>query len=404
MKSKQAEFLTKLRWSLPWLMRYPFWAAKKRLGQLLETAGPRHLIFVVANHFEPSWNQERIPLDWAIQRSKLQHWSKQARQIGRAIRDFDSMPFCHTYFVPAEQYHPSLLDDLAELQAEGFGEIEIHLHHGVRKPDTADDLKRTLETFRDVLAERHGCLSRLNGIGAPMYAFVHGNLALGNSRGGRCCGVDSEFQVLAETGCYADFSLPTAPDQSQVPRINTIYQCGRPLHERSPHRSGRSLRVNDSPALPVLFTGPLVLGWRGRRLGRVPIPSIEDSVLSASRPPNLDRLRDWRRAGIGIRGRADWSFIKLHCHAFFTEDQPSMIGDSMRVFLEELLELADRSGEFKVHFATAREAFNIAMAAVEGQPGEPGRYRDYRLHRITHSRSESSTDKEVAGVLGRNTT
>ena len=81
-----------------------------------------------------------------------------------------------------------------------------------------------------------------------------------------------------------------------------------------------------------------------------------------------------------------------------------MIGDSMRVFLEELLELADRTGEFKVHFATAREAFNIAMAAVEGQPGEPGRYRDYRLHRITHSRSESSTDKEVAGVLGRNTT
>ena len=47
-----------------------------------------------------------------------------------------------------------------------------------------------------------------------------------------------------------------------------------------------------------------------------------------------------------------------------------MIGDSMRLFLEELLELADRTGEFKVHFATAREAFNIAMAAVDGQPGE----------------------------------
>lgn len=81
-----------------------------------------------------------------------------------------------------------------------------------------------------------------------------------------------------------------------------------------------------------------------------------------------------------------------------------MIGDSMRLFLEELLELADRSGEFKVHFATAREAFNIAMAAVDGQPGEPGHYRDYRLRRITHSRSESSTEKKVAGVLGGNTT
>jgi hypothetical protein len=59
-----------------------------------------------------------------------------------------------------------------------------------------------------------------------------------------------------------------------------------------------------------------------------------------------------------------------------------MIGECMRRFLDEMLALSERTGEFKVHFATAREAFNIAMAAVDGQTGEPGLYRDYRLRSI----------------------
>jgi hypothetical protein len=63
-------------------------------------------------------------------------------------------------------------------------------------------------------------------------------------------------------------------------------------------------------------------------------------------------------------------------------DQDSVIGDPMRRSLEELLEYSTRTGEFKVHFATAREAFNIAMAAVDGHEGNPNRYRDYRLRLI----------------------
>ena len=46
--------------------------------------------------------------------------------------DFDGVPFRDTYFFPAEQYHPPLLEDLAELQAERFGEVEIHFHHWMR--------------------------------------------------------------------------------------------------------------------------------------------------------------------------------------------------------------------------------------------------------------------------------
>src|SRR4029450_7195951 len=111
------------------------------------------------------------------------------------------------------------------------GEVEVHLHHGVERPDTPDSLRRSLTEFRDILAQRHNCPSRLNGSGFPMYAFVHGNLALANSAGGQFCGVDSEMQILADTGCYADFTLPSAPGRTQVPRINAVSQCGYPLTE-----------------------------------------------------------------------------------------------------------------------------------------------------------------------------
>ena len=75
-----------------------------------------------------------------------------------------------------------------------------------------------------------------------------------------------------------------------------------------------------------------------------------------------------------------------------------MIGDGMRRFLDEMLELAERSGEFRVHFATAREAFNMAMAAVDDQPGEPGLYRDYKLRSIMDSKPVLSDQKHACSL------
>jgi hypothetical protein len=373
---------------------------RESLRQLENAGGLRHLILLVANHFEPSWNEQGLPMDWSTQRSRLDDWCRQARFIGNAVHDSEGTPFRHTYFFPGEQYHRRLLEGLAELQSERLGEVEIHLHHGVKHPDNALNLKRVLEEFRDILAQEHRCLSQLHGTKQPMYGFVHGNLALANSSGGRFCGVDSEMQVLAETGCYADFTLPSAPDRSQVRRINAIYECGRSLRERRPHRTGQNLHVHHTPVLPVLFAGPLVFDWAGS-WQHFRMPRIEDGVLSAKRPPSINRFRNWLRAGIGIRGRPDWCFVKLYCHGFFDQDQPAMIGDSMRRFLDEMLELAERSNELKVHFATAREAFNMAMAAVDAQPGEPGHYRDYKLRQIMDAKSQSSERESVlSGTTG----
>ena len=222
-------------------MRYPFVRTNDFLRN--KNGGVKNLIFTIANHFEPAWS-ENGGLDLDSQKRNLDDYYKLAQKTGEAVRDSDGTKFRHTNFYPAEQYDYDLLQKMAQMQAEGLGEVEIHLHHGVEKPDTAENTRLILTEFRDILAEDHKCLSRFDGKGEPKYAFVHGNLALANSAGGKFCGVDEEMQILQETGCYVDMTMPTAPDITQVPMINRIYECGLPLTEKIPHRRGKSVRIN----------------------------------------------------------------------------------------------------------------------------------------------------------------
>src|SRR5215468_4024724 len=138
MGSVETDFLTKLKRSLPWLSHYPLWRAGTALRSFAEGGATRHLIVVVANHFEPSWRADYSFCDLETQKRRVDSWVKEARAAGRELRDHDGTPFRHTYFYPAEQYHRSLIEMLTHLEAEGLGDIEVHLHHGVHKPDTAD--------------------------------------------------------------------------------------------------------------------------------------------------------------------------------------------------------------------------------------------------------------------------
>lgn len=379
MTTQEPSFLTKLGWNLPWLARYPFSRARSFFEQT--AFEKKHIIITVANHFEPGWSEAGV-LDHKTQMERLKAYHKLARETGEAVCDADGTKFRHTNFYPAEQYHHEILDVMAEMQAEGLGEVEVHLHHGVERPDTAENLRQTLVEFRDTLADKHRCLSRMNGSDMPMYAFVHGNLALANSCGGRFCGVDSEMEILRETGCYADMTLPSAPDESQVGVINQIYECGHPMSEAVPHRSGKRVSANgNDPLLPLIFTGPLVFNWR-RRIKGLPVPRIDDGALTANQTLDAARLNRWRSANVTVAGRPDWVFVKLYCHGFFDHDQTASIGDDARRFFGAIVEESEKSGAFNVHFATAREAFNIAAAAIDGKDGDPGKYRDYKLRPI----------------------
>ena len=341
--------------------------------------GQLHLIFALADHFEPAI----IPADGRRRASadeqerRLERWCREYPRLANEFRDADGRPFQHTYFYPAEQYDKGLIDRLAEHCHEGWGETEIHLHHGVRQPDTAENTRRTLIAFRDALEER-GCLSYLDSVGMPRYAFVHGNFALANSAGGRGCGVDSEMQILADTGCYADLTLPTGVFyRAQTAKINSLYECRLPLDQRAPHREGHDLTVGIEPRVfPLILQGPLLItAGKKRRCG------IENGALVGSNPPTLRRLQLWKQAAISVKGRPDWLFIKLHCHSMDPTHERAVLGQGMKSFLQELvLDAKDR--QETLHFVSAREMANIALAACAGREGNPGEYRDYRLKRV----------------------
>jgi hypothetical protein len=367
------------------------WVPSYGWQQLTRRAAGRnfsHLIISLADHFEPAYLPE-TPWLYARrdeQARRLERWCSEYPKIFDRWRDADGRPFRHTYFYPAEQYDEGLLQQLAEHCQDGWGETEIHLHHGVESPDTAANTRAQLTSFRDALARRHGCLSRWEGEGEARYAFVHGNWALANSAGNTCCGVDDEMQILAETGCYADMTLPSFPSRAQVPKINALYECGRPLRERAPHRMGQDLRRGRSPRVfPLIVQGPLGLNF-ARRVKGLPVPYIENSALTTKYPPTMGRLRLWRQAGVTVKGRPDWLFVKLHCHGMDPRDDEAMLGGLIRKFLEELTAAANDGGNFKLHFTSAREMVNIILAACDGLEGSPGKYRDYKLQLITPAR------------------
>jgi hypothetical protein len=361
-----------------WLPTYCWQRLSRRANR-----GPVHLIVALADHFEPAIVPEngdaRAP--YAEQERRLERWCRTYPGAVTEWRDAEGRPFTHTYFYPAEQYDKSLLDRLADHCSAGWGEIEIHLHHGVRAPDTAENTRRQLLEFRDTLAFRHRSLCYLDSSGSPRYAFVHGNFALANSAGGVNCGVDGEMQVLADTGCYADLTLPAASfHPAQIGKINSLYECELPLDQRAPHRRGRDLERGRRPdILPLIVQGPLLPDLnspnRARRLG------IENGALTGSNPPSLHRLRLWKQAGICVQGRPDWLFIKLHCHGMDPTQEDVVLGSSMQGFLRGLIETAPQRQE-TLHFVSARQMVNMILAACDGREGNPGDYREYRLTRV----------------------
>lgn len=361
-----------------------------------------HLIFGLADHFEPAI----VPEDGAArapyleQERRLERWCNEYPRRFADYRDAEGRPFVHSYFYPAEQYDQPLVARLAEHCRAGWGEIEIHLHHGVHAPDTAENTRRQLIEFRDRLAHEHGCLSYRSGSKQPHYAFVHGNFALANSNQGRACGVDSEMQVLAETGCYADLTLPAGTFHwAQTSKINSIYECSLPLVERAPHREGRDLVRGRAPQVfPVIVQGPLMLDFNVRD-GSRRLLRIDNAALTGPNPASIHRLKLWKQAAISVEGRPDWLFIKLHCHSMDSRHENATLGSAMQEFMRALTGGAEERGEI-LHFVSAREMVNIILAACDGKEGNPGEYRDYQLKRVRPVSSDTQDSERSAEVLG----
>ncbi len=327
-----------------------------------------HVFLCVADHFEPMVGDAPIH----VQRERVDRWVREYPKSVAGIHDTRGRPPQHTFFFPAEVYTPEPVEKLAGLCRQGLGDVEVHLHHD---NDTADHLRDTLEKFKETLFHEHGLL-RKNGHGEITYGFVHGNWALCNSRpDGRWCGVQNELTVLRQTGCYADFTMPSAPSLTQTTTINSIYYANdRPPRPKA-HDVGIAAQVQVSPPEEglLLIQGPLAIDWRRRKWGV--LPRLENGDLRGVFPPSMARFELWLRAGVGVVGRPSWIFVKLHTHGALERNADMLLGEPMRRFHQDLAACATQRPMLRYYYVTAREMADLVHRAEAGaeEPtfGEP---------------------------------
>ncbi|HYT94847.1 MAG TPA: hypothetical protein VEL76_39385, partial [Gemmataceae bacterium] len=330
-----------------------------------------HLLLCIADHYEP--NAGKVAPE--VAQARVAHWVREyPRRLGH-FRDSDGRPPRHTFFYPIEDYHPDHLDALALLCRDGFGEVEIHLHHD---NDTAEHLADLLNRSKELFAERHGLLARHRETGEPAYGFIHGNWALcNNDPNGRNCGVNNELDILRQTGCYADFTMPSAPHPTQTWKINSIYYASdRPGHPWS-HNTGIDAGNRPPPNSLLLIQGPLVFDWKHAKRGFV--PRLENGCLQGSQPPHIERVENWLRARVQVPGRPDWFFVKLHAHGAIESSHEALLGDPAVRFHEALARRAAEEPRFHYHYVTAREMYNLVKAAEAGWKGSVADARDFVL-------------------------
>jgi hypothetical protein len=320
------------------------------------TTGPVHVFLAVTDHFEPAAGGARLEQ----QRDRVSRWVSGLPALASGFRDSNGRCVQYTFFFPQEQYVAEHLDRLAGLCRDGFGDVEVHLHHD---RDTADGLRRKLLEFTTTLHERHGLLRRDGATGQITYGFIHGNWALDNaSPDGRWCGVNNELTILRETGCYADFTLPAAPDGCQTRKINSIYYATDDPTAPKSHDTGIDAEVGRAPGGDLLVVqGPLTLNWRQRRLGLV--PRIENGELTADNPPTPRRADLWVRQHIHVKGRPGWIFVKLHAHGAPERHADVVLGEAMQRTLRYLTTAYNDGRRYCLHFVTAREMYERIRAA-----------------------------------------
>ena len=334
--------------------------------------GTVHLMFMFVDHYEPL--AARASEETAVKR--VQRWLDEYPKLAGRFVDADGCHPKHSFFYPEEEYRPELLDMIGRLCRDGFGEVEVHLHHD---NDTSQGLKTKLDGFVDTLHGRHGMLPFYEG--RPRFGFIHGNWALDNSRAdGRWCGVNDELRVLAAAGCYADYTLPSAPNDTQTHTVNSIYYATDDPVQPKSHDHGEPVRAGRPGAGDLMIIqGPLSLNWRRRRFGLW--PKLENADIEPHDVPIAERLRHWVEQWIHVDGRPEWVFVKVHTHGATEVNADWIFGGETERLFEALQKDYNDGSRFALHYVTAREAYNIVKAAEAGKTGNPGAWRDFVLPR-----------------------
>jgi hypothetical protein len=344
-----------------WLPAFVKRQAAAFINVLERSARQCHILFSICDHFEPFWNGA----DHSVAYRRVSSWVESYAEVAERHEDSMGKPPRHTFFYPIEEYEPNLMKQLEDLCHKGFGEVEVHLHHD---NDSAANLTKTLDSYKRTLFKEHGLLSTSLTRSDIRYGFIHGNWALDNSRpDGRYCGINNEITVLQQTGCYADFTMPSAPSDTQTTTINSIYYATDNPERPKSHDHGNPAKAGVKCDTGLLcIQGPLALDFHSRKYGL--FPRIENGALSADNGITIDRIRRWVRQRVHVQGRPDIIFVKIYTHGaqddvidlFFSQGCLNRLFSLFEVFCK-------LDGRSKLYYVTPRQMYNV-VKGLEALP------------------------------------
>ena len=323
---------------------------RDRLQKSVRFTKPKRAWVAVADHFEPLGMG--APVETAL--GRMAQWREKWPRIAEdAPRDTAGRRPQYTFFYPEEEYRRDLLESIAEMVRLGIGDVEVHLHH---QNDRRGPFIEKITEFCRRLTGEHGLLRQQDG--RTVFGFVHGNWALDNSRpDGLWCGLSDEIALLRDLGCYADFTMPSAPSATQGRIVNKIYWCtqnpdGRP---RSFDHGIEATAGGGRQGDLLMITGPLGLRFAGRLL-----PRLETGEIAGNNLPMPSRVRRWFDLAPTI---GDDLFLKLYTHGAQERNLEPLLGGALGNMFRWLAAEAERR-DIELHWATAWQMYQAADALM----------------------------------------
>ena len=321
---------------------------------------PIDVMVLFTDHFEP--RSRAAPEESA---AAVRSWCEAHQRIGQRHRDADGRPPQHTWFYRSEYRNDGCLQALAEAAFRGQGEVEFHLHHGHDTHESfAARLRSALSWFN-----RAGAMLTAEARPRRRFAYIAGNWALDNGAGDDAySGCNTELLALRQAGCYADFTFPALGSPAQPRTSNSIYYATDDPGPKSYDR-GRDVSASCPPCGDLMiFQGPSVVDWERAR--------FEDAAVEDYTPLEPWRLGPWLKANVHVAGRPEWVFVKLHTHGM--QSRHGLLSGGLDTLFAAMGEQWNRP-PFRLHYVTAREAYNIVKAAEAGHCGNPDDYRDFAI-------------------------
>jgi hypothetical protein len=339
------------------------------------------LVFVFVDHHEH-------PFPEAEARASAQSWMRDYRKTVGGITDDYGRPFQYTWFYPFDGGRtPVALLDVNDLVYDGLGEIEFHWHNNeVSNEQFNPNLKRGIAFFQGI-----GAMRGYGPEGRTAFGYIAGNWALDNGLK-RKPGASRELDHLKAAGCYADFTFSNT-SISQPPIYSSIYYAQDDDRAQS-YDHGTPARVGARGQGFMIFEGPSSIDLKRR--------TIELGIAEAWYGSDWDhRVSEWFENAPIVQGRPQWRFVKVYTHG--VQSREMILSEKFRRLPLALKAFAKQRG-VRLHFATAREAYNMVRAAEDGKQGDPQQFLDYEIpppvNRFVHldsmARTVTASDESLA--------